>query len=172
MPPPAHCTLPVQAFQQQQQRHHQHLITSSPEPSAALGILSERFICGPELTPTQQHDPYYCSELGQVYFPPNAWPSTLAAAPELQQLQQLQPQMLACYSQCEAIAAALMRLFAAALGVDQHFFDDKLVGHHSNMQVGAAQARLCRLPFCGCTAGQPSRPCQQVALHCAKQGIL
>lgn len=43
--------------------------------------------------------------------------------------------MLQCYSQCEDIAAALMELFAVALGLDQHHFDPMLVRHHSNMQV-------------------------------------
>jgi len=97
------------------------------EPSALDGILSERFCCGPELTSTQQQDPYYSSELGQVFFPPNAWPH--------QQLPELQPHMLQCYSQCDVIAAALMRLFAAALGMDPHYFDASLTRHHSNMQV-------------------------------------
>jgi hypothetical protein len=30
-----------------------------------------------------------------------------------------------------------MRLFAAALGMDTCYFDQALVGHHSNMQVSA-----------------------------------
>jgi isopenicillin N synthase-like dioxygenase len=103
---------------------------STVEPSALQGILSERFCCGPDLTPEQQQDPYYSSDLGHVFFPPNCWPTGTVP--------QLQPQMLRCYSKCEVIAASLMQLLAAALGVPQHYFDDKLLRHHSNMQVRAA----------------------------------
>lgn len=45
--------------------------SSGLEPSAAAGILSERFVCGPPLTSSQLQDPYYTSELGQVRIP---WP--------------------------------------------------------------------------------------------------
>lgn len=48
---------------------------------------------------------------------------------------ELQPQMLQCYAQCEDIAAALMGLFAVALGLQQQHFDAALRRHHSNMQV-------------------------------------
>jgi isopenicillin N synthase-like dioxygenase len=113
---------------------------AASEPSALQGILSERFLCGPDLTAAQQQDPYYSSELGQVFFPPNIWPSNHVPA--------LQPQMLQCYSQCETIAAALMRLFAVALGVQQQYFDDKLHRHHSNMQVHGTQV------WCSCTTYQ------------------
>lgn len=126
----------LQDFQQLYQQAHRSgssTIRSSSssaaasEPSALQGVLSERFLCGPDLTPAQQLDPYYSDELGRVFFPPNIWPNNHVPA--------LQPQMLQCYSQCEAIAAALMRLFAVALGVEQQYFDDKLQRHHSNMQV-------------------------------------
>lgn len=123
----------LQEFLQQQQG--QHTVPQGSEPSAAAGILSERFCCGPDLTASQQQDPYYSSQLGRVFFPPNAWPSSLAP--------QLQPQMLQCYSQCEVIAAALMRLFAVALGVDQGHFDRALTRHHSNMQVRRGVCVYC-----------------------------
>jgi isopenicillin N synthase-like dioxygenase len=103
---------------------------STVEPSAVQGILSERFCCGPDLTFEQQQDPYYSSDLGQVFFPPNCWPTD--------SVPQLQPQMLRCYSQCEVIAASLMQLLAVALGVPQHYFDDKLLRHHSNMQASGS----------------------------------
>lgn len=128
----SHTSSPVLRHMQEFRLQHSCSTSSSTaahlaEPSALDGILSERFCCGPELTSTQQQDPYYSSELGQVFFPPNAWPHQL--------LPELQPHMLQCYSQCGVIAAALMRLFAAALGMDPHHFDASLTRHHSNMQV-------------------------------------
>lgn len=142
-PPPIACCalLYTQDFQQQQHHHLASTAGGQPslEPSAVAGILSERFCCGPQLSAAQLQDPYYGSELGQVFFPPNAWPDV--AVP------QLQPQMLQCYSQCEVIAAALMRLFAAALGVEQGFFDKHLARHHSNMQV---RVKLLLLPSAPC----------------------
>jgi hypothetical protein len=63
------CLFP-QVFQQQQQQQQQQLAelcAGSREPSALAGILSERFLCGPQLTQQQLQDPYYSSELGQVH---------------------------------------------------------------------------------------------------------
>ncbi|WIA18228.1 hypothetical protein OEZ85_009699 [Tetradesmus obliquus] len=128
----------MQAFQQQQQQQQQQqlaaLCGSSREPSALAGILSERFMCGPPLTQQQLQQPYYCSELGQVFFTPDVFPSS--STPELQ------PAMQACYSQCEIIAGAVLRLAAASLGLQQHFFDDKICRHHSNLQVANYPSQL------------------------------
>lgn len=63
----------------------------------------------------------------QVFFGPDSWPES--AVPELQ------PIMQQCYSQCAGISAAVLRLFAASLGVHHDFFVDKTDRHHSNMQV-------------------------------------
>jgi isopenicillin N synthase-like dioxygenase len=63
----------------------------------------------------------------QVFFTADAFPSS--ASP------QLQPAMQACYSQCEVIANAMLRLFADSLGLQQHYFDDTVCRHHSNLQV-------------------------------------
>lgn len=63
----------------------------------------------------------------QVFFTPDAWPDSLV--PELR------PVMQDCYSQCQAIAAAVLHLFAAALGVQHDYFDDKTCWQHSNLQV-------------------------------------
>jgi isopenicillin N synthase-like dioxygenase len=46
--------------------------------------------------------------------------------------------MQACYSQCEVVANAMLRLFAASLGLQQHYFDDTVCRHHSNLQVTVA----------------------------------
>jgi hypothetical protein len=61
--------------------------------------------------------------------------------------------MQACYSQCELIANAMLRLFAASLGLQQHYFDNKVCRHHSNLQVRkewclAAAAALAHLIAC------------------------
>jgi isopenicillin N synthase-like dioxygenase len=64
----------------------------------------------------------------QVFFTPDVFPSS--TTPELL------PAMQACYSQCEVIANAVLQLFAASLGLQQHFFADKIFQHHSNLQVG------------------------------------
>ncbi|KAF6262954.1 hypothetical protein COO60DRAFT_556367 [Scenedesmus sp. NREL 46B-D3] len=126
----------MQEYKQQQQQQQQlaELCASSREPSALAGILSERFMCGPPLTQQQLQDPYYASELGQVFFTPDVFPSSTAG--------ELQPAMQACYTQCEAIANAVLRLFAASLGLQQHFFDDKVCHHHSNLQVANYPSQL------------------------------
>jgi isopenicillin N synthase-like dioxygenase len=65
----------------------------------------------------------------QVFFTPDVFPSS--STPELQ------PAMQACYTHCEAISDAVLQLIAVSLGLQQHFFDDKICRHHSNLQVCA-----------------------------------
>eukprot|EP00878_Enallax_costatus_P012004 GHUV01012533.1.p1 GENE.GHUV01012533.1~~GHUV01012533.1.p1 ORF type:complete len:253 (+),score=74.71 GHUV01012533.1:170-928(+) len=114
-----------QYMQQYAEAHQQR--QCCPEPSAAAGILSERFCCGLPLTDSQLQDPYYSSELGQVFFTPDRWPTPVV--PELQ------PAMEQCYKQCEVISDAVLCLFAVALGMPEDSFQAKTNKHHSNMQV-------------------------------------
>lgn len=166
------------------------------EPSAAHGILAERFCCGPPLTPQQLQQPYYASELGQVrstelgvrahrarcrgrckgvsttthtypaaaaccrllpllqvFFPPDAWPPP-------QVVPELQGAMQACYRQFEAVTHAVLRLFAAALGLPADVLTSAFERHHSNMQV--------RHVACSHTAVCCKR-CWQALLHAAKR---
>jgi isopenicillin N synthase-like dioxygenase len=116
-------------WQQQQQQQQQELeaLPASLEPSAAAGILSERFMCGPPLYPQQLQQAYYNSDLGQVFFAPDAWPADTVP--------QLQPAMQQCCQQLSAVADALLRLFAAALDLPLDFFEPLTDRHTSNMQV-------------------------------------
>lgn len=51
--------------------------------------------------------------------------------------------MQQCHQQCGVISAAMLRLFAAALGMPHDFFEEKTNKHHSNMQVGSNTMLPC-----------------------------
>eukprot|EP00775_Hariotina_reticulata_P005439 gene5439-5672_t len=112
----------------------QEVQAAGVEPSALAGILSERFLCGPVLSASQLQCPYYSNELGQVFFAPDRFP--ISSVP------QLQPLMQQHFLQCEAAANAVLRLLAAALGIDHNFFADKVDKHHSNLQVANYPSQL------------------------------
>jgi isopenicillin N synthase-like dioxygenase len=124
-----------QAYLATWQQQQQELRAPSPavEPSAAEGVLSERFMCKPPLSPQQLQHPHYSSDLGQVFFAPDAW--LTAAVP------QLQPAMQQCYQQMSAVADTLLRLFAAALDLPLDHFEALTDRHTSNMQVGGAHCK-------------------------------
>jgi isopenicillin N synthase-like dioxygenase len=65
-------------------------------------------------------------EFVQAFFAPNAWP---AHFPELR------TSLEHVYTGCTKLSAALLRVFAVALHQDEHFFDDKIDRHASNLQV-------------------------------------
>jgi isopenicillin N synthase-like dioxygenase len=56
----------------------------------------------------------------------NLWPDTPAAYREV---------FTAAYRSLEGLGGTLMRAFAVALGVDEHFFDDKIDRHFSTLPV-------------------------------------
>ena len=65
----------------------------------------------------REDDPYYTSDEGRKYFPPNVWPAKPA------RFQQVYEEY---YRTVDKLAAHIMRIFALALDVDEDFFADKM----------------------------------------------
>ncbi|GAA4339868.1 2-oxoglutarate and iron-dependent oxygenase domain-containing protein [Pigmentiphaga soli] len=89
----------------------------------APGDLKEYYHFGRETWPD---DPYYTGPEGQAYFIPNRWPERpagFAAAAS------------AYYAQMERLTASMMELAALALGIDEHFFADKIDRHITAMRI-------------------------------------
>jgi isopenicillin N synthase-like dioxygenase len=63
------------------------------------------------------HDPYYQSEEARKYFPPNVWP---ARPTDFRRIYE------DYYRVMERLSADIMRIFALALDLDEHFFVDKM----------------------------------------------
>lgn len=85
--------------------------------------LKESFSIGPVDTPD---DAYHRAATPANFFAPNMWPEGL---PELRTT------WTAYYRRMEELSATLMRIFALALGMDEHFFDDKIDRHITNFSV-------------------------------------
>lgn len=71
-------------------------------------------------------DPYFHNPAAGKLFADNIWPDE-ADVPGFRAA------WTAYYLAQEGLAAALMRIFALALGLPEHFFDDKIDRHFSNM---------------------------------------
>jgi isopenicillin N synthase-like dioxygenase len=71
-------------------------------------------------------DPYFTSPLGQRIFAPNIWPEGIPG---------LREAWTEYYHAMEKLAGSLMRLFALALDLDEHWFDDKVDKHMTNFVV-------------------------------------
>ena len=102
---------------------HEESLARSRDDQAAGSDLNESLMIGPVDLP----DPAYAfSPAAGKHFAPNLWPQDL---PELQ----------ACYTEyyraMGALAQTLMRIFALALGLPEHHFDDKLDKHISRLRV-------------------------------------
>jgi isopenicillin N synthase-like dioxygenase len=69
-------------------------------------------------------DPYYTSPLGRRIFAPNIWPEAVPGFAET---------WTEYYGAMEGLATALMRLFALGLDLDEHWFDDKIDKHMTNL---------------------------------------
>jgi isopenicillin N synthase-like dioxygenase len=69
---------------------------------------------------------YYTGPEGRRYFIPNFWPAT----PE-----RFANAAAAYYAEMEKLAAFMMQLTALALGLEEHFFDDKIDKHVSAMRL-------------------------------------
>jgi isopenicillin N synthase-like dioxygenase len=82
--------------------------------AAAPPDLKEYFHVGPV---DVGDDPYYTSPLGRRHFEPNVWPAAPAG---------FEPAVTAYYRTMSGLVTRLMRLAALALGVPEHFFDDKV----------------------------------------------
>ena len=63
-----------------------------------------------------------------AFFAPNVWP-------DAEQVPDFRESVDACYSVLEDLAAKLMRLMALALGLDEHWFDDKIAEHITGLAV-------------------------------------
>ena len=64
----------------------------------------------------------------EAFFAPNVWPD-----PEL--APDFKDAFEACYEALEDLAAKLMALMALALGLDEHWFDDKIADHITGLAV-------------------------------------
>jgi len=85
--------------------------------------LKEYYHFGRERWPDE---PYFTAGSGPRYFIPNIWPSTqadFAAAAERY------------YAAMERLVGGLMQLAALGLGLDEHFFDDKIDRHITAMRL-------------------------------------
>jgi len=91
------------------------------DPSATAGDLNENLMIGPVDLP----DPAYAAA-GGPHFAPNLWP---AEPPELR------PAWSEYYRAMGRLAETLMRIFALALGRDEHFFDPLVDRHISRLRV-------------------------------------
>ncbi len=85
--------------------------------------LKESFSIGPVDVPD---DEYHSWERAGAFFAPNQWPAEVPAMREL---------WTSYYAEMELLATRLMRLFALALGLDEHFFDPKVDKHITNMSA-------------------------------------
>lgn len=83
----------------------------------------ESFSIGPVDAPD---DAYHRAATPANFFAPNMWPEGL---PEFRTT------WSTYYRAMEGLAATLMRSFAMALGMDEHFFDDKIDRHITNFSM-------------------------------------
>lgn len=90
---------------------------------AAPPDLKEFYHFGRESWPEET---YYTGPEGRRYFIPNFWPAT----PE-----RFANAAAAYYTEMEKLAAFMMQLTALALGLEEHFFDDKIDKHVSAMRL-------------------------------------
>lgn len=85
--------------------------------------LKEYYHFGREAWPD---DPYFTGPEGRRYFIPNIWPAEPAG---------FDVAAARYYAAMETLAAELLRLSALGLGLDEHFFDDKIDRHITAMRL-------------------------------------
>jgi len=121
----------------EEKRRAVHPVPATPRGFRALGIealsygndrttppdLKEYYHFGRETWPDE---PYFSGAEGQRYFIPNIWPERPAGFRETARRY---------YAEMERISLVLMRLAALGLGVDEHFFDDKIDRHITAMRL-------------------------------------
>ena len=90
-------------------------------------------------------DPYFSAPAAGNLFAPNVWPA-FPVVPRFQDA------MTAYYLAIENLSASLMRIFALALDLHEHFFDDKVDKHFSNL-VAYHYPPLARAPLPGQSRG-------------------
>jgi isopenicillin N synthase-like dioxygenase len=69
-------------------------------------------------------DPYYASEKGRLIFAPNIWPEGIEG---------FKATWTEYYRVMERLAQTLMHLFAIGLDLEEHWFDDKIDKHMTNL---------------------------------------
>lgn len=84
--------------------------------------LREYFYIGKDDIPSQ--DDYYQTTLASYFFSPNLWPNHPLNFRSI---------INAYFKQMEVLSTDLMRLFALALGLPEHFFDSKVDRHGSHL---------------------------------------
>ncbi|CAN5375793.1 2-oxoglutarate and iron-dependent oxygenase domain-containing protein [soil metagenome] len=98
-------------------------VARSRDRTAVAGDLNESFMIGPVDLPPAGHA--FAPAAGK-HFAPNLWPES-------------PPDLRAAYTDyyraMSELAAVLMRIFALAIGIDEHFFDDKIDHHISRLRV-------------------------------------
>ena len=77
-------------------------------------------------------DPYHTEGHGADFFAPNLWPECPAA---------MRPRFEAYYRALGGIGDALMRVFALALKIDEHYFDDKIARSISHIRFNKYMAQ-------------------------------
>jgi isopenicillin N synthase-like dioxygenase len=100
---------------------HDESLARSRDPGAYGSDLNESLMIGPVDPP-----PPAVAEAGGAHFAPNLWPDQPAA---------LRAVWTDYYRAMGTLAATVMRLFAAALGLPESFFDDKIDHHISRLRV-------------------------------------
>lgn len=85
--------------------------------------LKESFSIGPIDKPD---DAYHRAARPGNFFAPNMWPAAPAG---------FRPTWERYYHEMETLSATLMRIFAVGLGMDEHFFADKIDHHITNFSV-------------------------------------
>jgi isopenicillin N synthase-like dioxygenase len=89
---------------------------------AAPGDLKESFSVGPSNVPD---DDYHRGPAAGPHFEPNSWPDI----PGFREAYE------GCFEAMSGLARSLMRIFALALELPEHFFDDKIDKHISMFRV-------------------------------------
>jgi len=100
---------------------HDESLARSREPGAYGSDLNESLMIGPVDPP-----PAAVAAAGGAHFAPNLWPAEPA---------ELRAVWTDYYRAMGTLAATVMRLFAAALGLPEGFFDDKIDHHISRLRV-------------------------------------
>jgi isopenicillin N synthase-like dioxygenase len=93
-----------------------------------VGDLNESLMIGP----VDPVDPDYAHRGGK-HFAPNLWPERPAA---------VRPVFTRYYRAMSGLAQTLMRIFALALDLDEHFFDDKIDRHISRLRLRNYPAQM------------------------------
>lgn len=100
---------------------HDESLARSRDPAAYGSDLNESLMIGPVDTP-----PPAVAASGGAHFAPNLWPARPA---------ELRAVWSDYYRDMGALAATVMRLFALALKLPEHHFDDKIGHHISRLRV-------------------------------------